>query len=193
MCPRGRASHRDDGPRPCSVSPAGAGPFSGVLGWDPTRRSLSLCSTGRASLRPGAARVGLGRPGGRGPRGAAAGRRPVPRCRPNPGSQGCSRVHRTPAAASWGARLPVRAGVGCGGNEGAFLCSHSRLPTRGCPVAGQSQVVAPALAPAKGSVCGTQAFHPGQLARPCPGRPECPRARPARAPLHVGRRFPAGA
>lgn len=66
-CPRGRASHRNDGPRPCSVSPAGAGPFCGVLGWDPTQRSLSLCSTGRASLRPGAARVGLGCPGGRGP------------------------------------------------------------------------------------------------------------------------------
>lgn len=72
--------------------------------------------------------------------------------------------------------VPVGARAGCRwGSEGAFLCSRSRLPSAVTLRPGR----APPPPPAEGSVCGTRAFRPGQLARPCPG---CARV-PARCPL----------
>lgn len=88
---------------------------------------------------------------------------------PGPGSQGCPRVHRTPVSELPG--TPVRAR----GSKGALLCGRSRLPSAVTLRPGR----APPPSPAKGSVCGTRAFRPGQLARPCPGSPQVP----ARCPL----------
>lgn len=72
--------------------------------------------------------------------------------------------------------VPVGARAGCRwGSEGALLCGRSRRPSAVALRPGR----APPPSPAEGSVCGTRAFRPGQLARPCPGSPRVP----ARCPL----------
>lgn len=160
-CPRGRASAQSQPP------------FCGVLSWEPDLRPLSLCGACVTQAPRG--------PEARGPRAEwrparpvrQPGRRGVPQTvappPPGPGSQGCPRVHRTPVSELPG--TPVRAR----GSKGALLCGRSRRPSAVTLRPGR----APPPSPAEGSVCGTRAFRPGQLARPCPGSPRVP----ARCPL----------
>lgn len=160
-CPRGRASAQSQPP------------FCGVLSWEPDLRPLSLCGACVTQAPRG--------PEARGPRAEwrparpvrQPGRRGVPQTvappPPGPGSRGCPRVHRTPVSELPG--TPVRAR----GSKGALLCGRSRRPSAVALRPGR----APPPSPAEGSVCGTRAFRPGQLARPCPGSPRVP----ARCPL----------
>lgn len=101
--------------------------------------------------------------------------------------------------ASWDARpCPWEQGWGAGGEMRCFPLqpqpsAHLWLPC-GWGKARRCLPPAPPLLPAKGSLCGTQAFHPGQLARPCPGCPGPPCACALLLGLRcVCQRFPTGA